>query len=212
MAKQSKSSPVTLKADLSKPPSRALWLVKWLLLVPHWIVLALLWVAYIIVGIVAFFAILFTARFPRKLFNFNAGVLRWTWRVGFYGYWILGTDEYPPFSLKTVEGYPADLEIEYPERLSRGLIFVKWLLAVPHYLCLTPLMGWGTWHYTSDTKAPVIGLIFILMVIIAFVLLFTKKYNKDIFKLNTGIVRWLFRVLAYIGLMTDQYPPFKLWE
>jgi hypothetical protein len=212
MAKQSKSSPVTLKADLSKPPSRALWLVKWLLLVPHWIVLALLWVAYIIVGIVAFFAILFTARFPRKLFNFNAGVLRWTWRVGFYGYWILGTDEYPPFSLKTVEGYPADLEIEYPERLSRGLIFVKWLLAVPHYLCLTPLMGWGTWHYTSDTKAPVIGLIFILIVIIAFVLLFTKKYNKDIFKLNTGIVRWLFRVLAYIGLMTDQYPPFKLWE
>jgi len=212
MAKQSKSSPVTLKADLSKPPSRALWLVKWLLLLPHLIVLALLWVAYIIVGILAFFAILFTTRFPRKLFNFNAGVLRWTWRVGFYGYWILATDEYPPFSLKTVEGYPADLEIEYPERLSRGLIFVKWLLAVPHYLCLTPLMGWGIWRYTSDAKVPVIGLIFILMVIIAFVLLFTKKYNEDIFKLNTGIVRWSFRVLAYIGLMTDQYPPFKLWE
>jgi hypothetical protein len=212
MAKQSKSSPVTLKADLSKPPSRALWLVKWLLLLPHLIVLALLWVAYIIVGILAFFAILFTTRFPRKLFNFNAGVLRWTWRVGFYGYWILATDEYPPFSLKTVEGYPADLEIEYPERLSRGLIFVKWLLAVPHYLCLTPLMGWGIWRYTSDAKVPVIGLIFILMVIIAFVLLFAKKYNEDIFKLNTGIVRWSFRVLAYIGLMTDQYPPFKLWE
>ncbi len=212
MAKQSKSSPVTLKADLSKPPSRALWLVKWLLLLPHLIVLALLWVAYIIVGILAFFAILFTTRFPRKLFNFNAGVLRWTWRVGFYGYWILGTDEYPPFSLKTVEGYPADLEIEYPERLSRDLIFVKWLLAVPHYLCLTPLMGWGIWRYTSDAKVPVIGLIFILMVIIAFVLLFAKKYNEDIFKLNTGIVRWSFRVLAYIGLMTDQYPPFKLWE
>ncbi len=212
MAKQSKSSPVTLNADLSKPPSRALWLVKWLLLFPHWIVLALLWAACTIVGIIAFFAILFTARFPRKLFNFNAGVLRWTWRVGFYGYWILGTDEYPPFSLKTVEGYPADLEIEYPERLSRGLIFVKWLLAVPHYLCLTPLMGWGIWRCTSDVKAPVIGLIFVLMAIIAFVLLFTKKYNEDIFELNTGIVRWSFRVLAYIGLMTDQYPPFKLLE
>mgnify|MGYP000598432664 CR=1 FL=1 len=102
--------------------------------------------------------------------------------------------------------------IEYPESLSRGLIFVKWLLAVPHYLCLAPLMGWGVWNYTSDTEAPVIGLIFILMVIIAFVLLFTKKYNEDIFKLNTGIVRWSFRVLAYIGLMTDQYPPFKLGE
>ncbi len=212
MAKQSKSSPVTLKADLSKPPSRALWLVKWLLLIPHWIVLAFLWVAYIIVGIIVFFAILFTAKFPRKLFNFKVGVLRWTWRVGFYGYWILGTDEYPPFSLKTVEDYPADLEVEYPERLSRGLIFVKWLLAVPHYLCLIPLMGWGTWNNASDSSVPVIGLICILIVIIAFVLLFTKKYNEDIFKLNTGIVRWSFRVLAYIGLMTDQYPPFKLWE
>ncbi|MFB0527391.1 MAG: DUF4389 domain-containing protein [bacterium] len=212
MEKQSKSSSVTLKADLSKPPSRALWLVKWLLLIPHWIALALLWVAYTIVCIIAFFAILFTARFPRKLFNFNVGVLRWTWRVGFYGYWILGTDEYPPFSLKTVEDYPADLEVEYPERFSRGLIFVKWLLAVPHYLCLTPLMGWGIRQYTDNSRAPVIGLIFILMVIIAFVLLFTKKYNENIFKLNTGIVRWLFRVLAYIGFMTDQYPPFKLWE
>lgn len=212
MAKQSKSSPVTLKADLSKPPSRALWLVKWLLLIPHWIVLVFLWVAYTIVGIIAFFAILFTSRFPRKLFDFNVGVLRWTWRIGFYGYWILGTDEYPPFSLKTVEDYPADLEVEYPERLSRGLIFVKWILAVPHYLCLTPLMGWGIWHYADNSRVPVMGLIFVLVLIIAFVLLFTKKYNEDIFKLNTGIVRWAFRVLAYIGLMTDQYPPFKLWE
>ena len=212
MAKKNKPYPVTLQADLSKPPSRALWLVKWFLLIPHWIVLALLWVAYAVVSIIAFFAILFTARFPRKLFDFNVGVLRWTWRVGFYGYWILGTDEYPPFSLKTVEDYPADLEVEYPERLSRGLIFVKWLLAFPHYLCLTPLMGWGTWHNAGDSSVPVIGLIVVLMLIIAFVLLFTKKYNEDIFKLNTGIVKWSFRVLAYIGLMTDQYPPFKLWE
>jgi hypothetical protein len=212
MAKKSKSSPVNLKADLSKPPSRALWLVKWLLLIPHWIVLAFLWVAYIVVGIIVFLAILFTGKFPRKLFNFKVGVLRWTWRVGFYGYWILGTDEYPPFSLKSLEDYPADLEVEYPEKLSRGLIFVKWFLAVPHYLCLSPLMGWGIWHYADDVGAPVIGFIFVLVLIIAFVLLFTKKYNEDIFKLNTGIVQWTFRVLAYIGLMTDQYPPFKLWE
>jgi hypothetical protein len=212
MAKQSKSSPVILKADLSKPPSRALWLVKWLLLVPHFIVLAFLWVARTIVGIIAFLAILFTTKYPRKLFNFNVGVLRWTWRVGFYGYWILGTDEYPPFTLKSVEDYPADLEVEYPERLSRGLIFVKWFLAIPHYLCLTPLMGWGIWNYAGKGKVPVIGLIFVLALIIAIVLLFTKKYNDDIFKLNTGIVRWSFRVMAYIGLMTDQYPPFRLWE
>ena len=210
MAKMNQSHSLTFKADLSKPPSRALWLVKWLLLIPHFIVLALLWVAYTVVAIIAFFAILFTAKYPRKLFDFNVGVLRWTWRVGFYGYWILGTDEYPPFSLKSTD-YPADLDVEYPEKLSRGFIFVKWLFAVPHYLVLAPLMGWGQWNQ-ADSGFPVIGLIWILAIIIAILLLFTKKYNKDIFKLNTGIIRWMFRVTVYVGLMTDQYPPFKLDE
>ncbi len=210
MAKTKQSHSITFKADLSKPPSRALWLVKWLLLIPHFIVLALLWVAYTVVAIIAFFAILFTAKYPRKLFDFNVGVLRWSWRVGFYGYWILGTDEYPPFSLKSTD-YPADLNVEYPEKLSRGLIFVKWLLAVPHYLVLAPLMGWGDWN-RADSGFTVIGLIWILAIIIAILLLFTKKYNKDIFKLNTGIIRWMFRVMVYVGLMTDQYPPFKLDE
>ena len=88
MAKTKQSHPLTLKADLSKPPSRALWLVKWLLLIPHFIILALLWIAYSVVAIIAFFAILFTTKYPRKLFDFNVGVLRWTWRVGFYGYWM----------------------------------------------------------------------------------------------------------------------------
>jgi len=210
MAKTKQSHSLTFKADLSKPPSRALWLVKWLLLIPHFIVLALLWVAYTVVAIIAFIAILFTARYPRKLFDFNVGVLRWTWRVGFYGYWILGTDEYPPFSLKSTD-YPADLDVEYPEKLSRGLIFVKWLLAVPHYLVLAPLMGLGQWNQ-AEPGFPVIGLILILAIIIAILLLFTKKYNKDIFKLNTGIIRWMFRVMVYVGFMTDQYPPFKLDE
>jgi hypothetical protein len=162
------------------------------------------------VTIIAFFAILFTAKYPRKLFDFNVGVLRWTWRAGFYGYWILGTDEYPPFSLKSTD-YPADLDVEYPEKLSRGFIFVKWLLAAPHYLVLVPLTGLGQWA-KADSGFPVIGLIWILAIIIAILLLFTKKYNKDIFKLNTGIVRWPFRVMVYVGLMTDQYPPFKLDE
>ena len=210
MAKAKQSHPLTFKADLSKPPSRALWLVKWLLLIPHYIVLALLWVAYTFVTIIAFFAILFTAKYPQKLFDFNVGVLRWTWRAGFYGYWILGTDEYPPFSLKSTD-YPADLDVEYPEKLSRGLIFVKWLLAAPHYLVLAPLTGLGQWA-KADAGFPVIGLIWVLAIIIAILLLFTKKYNKDIFKPNTGIARWSLRVMVYVGLMTDQYPPFKLDE
>jgi hypothetical protein len=210
MAKTTQSHPLTIKAALSKPPSRALWLVKWLLLIPHLIILALLWVAYSVVAIIAFFAILFTATYPRKLFDFNVGVMRWTWRVGFYGYWILGTDEYPPFSLKPME-YPADLDVEYPEKLSRGLIFVKWLLAAPHYLVLAPLTSIGHWGQ-AESGFPVIGLIWVLAIIIAILLLFTKKYNRDIFKLNTGIMRWWFRVVAYVGLMTDTYPPFTFEE
>jgi hypothetical protein len=212
MSANKTSYPVNIRAELSKPPSRALWLVKWLLLVPHFIVLAFLWAAYVVVAFIAFWAILFTARFPKKLFTFNVGVLRWTWRVGFYWPWILGTDVYPPFSLKPSEEFPADLEIDYPERLSRGLPFVKWLLAVPHYMVLSPLMGWGMWQASEGRNAPFIGLIFALAIIIAVVLLFTKKYNEDIFRINTGIVRWYLRVMAYIGLMTDKYPPFVLWE
>lgn len=212
MAVQKSTYPLDIKADLSKPPSRALWLVKWLLLIPHFIVLALLWIASVVVGFIAFWAILFTGKYPKKLFGFNVGVLRWTWRVNFYGYWILGTDQYPPFSLKPSEEFPADLEVEYPEKLSHGLPLVKWLLAAPHYLVLAPLMGWGVWHYADGKSAPFIGLIFALAIIIAILLLFTKKYNKDIFKLNTGIARWALRVMAYVGLMTDEYPPFRLWE
>ncbi len=79
---EGKASSVHLRGELSKPPSRALWLLKWLLAIPHVIVLAFLLVAMSFVTIIAFFAILFTGKYPRKLFDFVVGVLRWGWRVG----------------------------------------------------------------------------------------------------------------------------------
>jgi hypothetical protein len=113
--------PLQLTGELAPKLSRGLWLVKWLLAIPHFIVLFFLWVAFTVVGVIAFFAILFTGRYPRGLFDFNVGVLRWTWRVAFYSYSALGTDQYPPpVHTQDATDYPARLEVAYPESLSRG--------------------------------------------------------------------------------------------
>jgi hypothetical protein len=205
--------PVRVEGALDAQLSRWLWLVKWLLAIPHFVVLAFLWAAFVVLSIVALAAIVITGRYPRSLFEFNTGVLRWTWRVAFYSYAVLGTDRYPPFTLGRVPDYPASFEVEYPERLSRGLALVKWwLLAIPQYVILsflvgaTPRQGWpGAW-------AGGIGLIEILAVIAAIALLFTSRYPSGIFDLVMGLNRWVLRVAAYAGLMTDNYPPFRLQQ
>src|SRR3954452_9025567 len=166
--------PLQLTGELSPKLSRGLWLFKWLLAIPHFIALIVLWVAFVAVSIVAFFAILFTGRYPRALFDFNVGVLRWSWRVGFYSYSALGTDQYPPFTLKDVADYPAHLEVEYPVSLSRGLVLVKWwLLAIPQYLIVGVFTGgaWaaesgGNWWYASG------GLVSLLVCFAGIALLF----------------------------------------
>ena len=197
--------PVNIKAELSEPPSRALWLVKWLLAIPHYIILCFLIVAFVFVCIIAFFNILFTGKYPKSLFEFNTGVLRWGWRVGFYSYEALGTDKYPPFRLEPDPDYPADLEIAYPEKLSSGLVLVKWwLLAIPHYIIVGILVGgWFEWRLGLTTVLAIIGII---------VVLFKGQYPPEIFKLVVGMNRWSYRVAAYASLMTDEYPPFRLWD
>jgi hypothetical protein len=207
--------PVRVDAALDAPLSRWLWLVKWILLIPHYVVLAFLWLAFVPLSVAAFVAILVTGSYPRPIFEFNVGVLRWTWRVQYYAIGAFGTDRYPPFTLKEDPSYPAHLDIAYPERLSRGLVLVKWwLLAIPHYIVVGLFTGGGIWLASRAGSQGYPfggwGLIGILAVIAAVVLLFTGRYPEQIFDLVLGMNRWVLRVAAYAGLMTDQYPPFRL--
>ncbi|MFC2078422.1 DUF4389 domain-containing protein [Candidatus Bipolaricaulota bacterium] len=208
--------PVTVTGTLDDGLSPVLWLIKWFLAIPHYIVLAILWAVFCVLTILAWIAILFTGRYPRGIFDFNVGVMRWTWRVGFYAYSALGTDRYPPFTLKDVD-YPARFDVAYPERLSRGLALVKWwLLAIPHYIIVGFLTS-GMWAWTMDshivdnagTKIGG-GLIGVLTIIAAFILLFTGRYPRGMFDLLMGLNRWVLRVGTYASLMRDEYPPFRL--
>jgi hypothetical protein len=203
--------PARLDGRLDEPINRWLWLVKRALLIPHFLCLVGLWIAMSVLTIVAGFSILFTARYPRVIFDFNVGVIRWTWRVDFYGINAFGTDRYPPFSLKSDPDYPADFHVDYPERLSRGLVLVKWwLLAIPQYFVVAILAGGlgfsanGAWRIAGGG-----GLIALLALAAVVVLLATGRYPRDLFDVTMGLNRWCYRVLTYVALMRDEYPPFR---
>ena len=91
-------------------------------------------------------------------------------------------------------GYPLRYDVEYPEELPRWLIFVKWLLAIPHFIVLFFL-------YIAASVAWVIAW---------FAILFTKRFPRGLFDFIVGVVRWQYRVNAYTSLMRDEYPPFSL--
>ena len=185
--------PVVLEIDQPpEPMSRWLWIVKLILALPHLVMLGLLGVALVFVLLAAWVMILVTGRYPRSLFDFVVGVNRWSTRVSLY--LSLVTDRYPPFTTGEVADYPVRLHVEYPEQSSRLLALFRWILAIPHFVITGVL---------SD-------LLWVVVLIASVLLLFTGRFNLDLFRLICGINRWTTRVNIYAQLMTDRYPPFSL--
>ena len=183
--------PLRLDVEYPEQLNRWLVLVKWLLAIPHiLIVYALVNVASII-HLIAFFAILFTTKYPQSLFEFVVNIYRW--QANLYAYLGLMRDEYPPFSWEPGQ-YPVTFEIDYPQELNRWMPLVKWLLAFPHYIALFFL-----------------GIAALVVWLIAFfAILFTATYPRGMFDFIVGVLRWGKRVNAYVYFMRDEYPPFSL--
>ena len=136
-----------------------------LILLPHLFVLALLSFVVVFATIVAWLAILVTGRYPRSLWDFTLSTLRWSANVSVFGS-TLQRDDYPPFS--SVASYPVRFQLDYPARLSRLLIFLKWLLVIPHFIVLTFLY---------------MGLV-VALFLAWFAILFAGRYPRGLFHIR----------------------------
>ena len=187
-----------LQLDLDAPEEIARWrpLVQWLLAIPHFIVLFALGIVESIVWILSFFAILFTGNMPESFFGFIVMTHRYQWRVITYAYFM--RESYPPFEFPMSAADPgmdpAHLSVEPASKLNRGLIFVKWLLAFPHYIVLI-VLGIG---------------VYVVAIIGFFAVLITGRWPESLRNFIIGVSRWGNRVSLYVYLITDTYPPFSL--
>jgi hypothetical protein len=182
--------PVRLDVDYPPRLSRLLIFVKWLLFIPHYIVLYVLAIVVYVALFISWFAVIITGGYPEGLFSFLLGFQRWTARVA--AYLLLQTDRYPPFSLEDDPNYPVRLQIDYPPRIARWRPLVHWLLAIPAVIA-----------------AAVIGIVAFFAAVIAwFAILFTGRYPQSLFRTVTIALRWNARVNTYYYWMIDRYPPF----
>jgi hypothetical protein len=177
--------------EISYPSEMSRWLplIKWLLVVPHFFALCFVGIGAFFVAVYAFFAVLFTGRWPRGAFDYLVGTARWVYRV--VAYFHLMTDAYPPFSLADDPEYPVRLNVAYPEQIANWRPLVQWLLAIP-YLVIAGVLYWLTG---------------VLTIIAFFTVLFTKQIPRGVFELMVPGLRWHARGNAYAYFMTARYPP-----
>lgn len=182
-----------LRYDVEYPERLSRWLifVKWLLAIPHYLIVYALGAVSSVITIIAFFAILFTKRYPRGLFDFVVNINRWN--ANLLAYYGLLRDEYPPFSWEPGQ-YPVTYEMRYSEQMGRWMPLIKWLLALPHYIVLMFLFVAA----------------YVVWIISWFAILFTARFPRGLFDFLVGVLRWQYRVNAYTGLLCDEYPPFSL--
>jgi hypothetical protein len=184
--------PVTFDVEYPEAPNRWLILVRWLLAIPHYIVLYFVQLVALVFIVIAFFTILFAKTFPTGMFNFVVGYLRWYQNVWF-GY-LPFRDEYPPFSMREGAYAPVTVTIERPAEYNRWLVLVKLIFAIPHLIVLAALQ--------------VVGFFVFIYMLLA--VLFTGRYPRGAFDFLVGVGRWYLRVDAYILLLVDRYPPFSM--
>jgi hypothetical protein len=189
------AGPVQLALDA--PLTVARWRVigNLILAIPHFVILLVLSLVLNVVTIIAWFAILFTGNYPQGLFDFSAGILRYQWRV--LTFYFFMREPYPAFGVPTGPGDPGDdpakLFIARPERLSRGLIFIKWLLLIPVAVVLI-ILGIGA---------------YVALIIAFFAVLFTGKWPEGLRNYVIGVFRLGMRLNVYHYLMSDVYPGFS---
>ncbi len=183
--------PVHLEIDYPEGGNRWMILVRWLLAVPHLAIVNVLGSLANVITFIAFFAILFTRRYPEGLFKLAVGIQRWTQNTWVY---VLFHDRYPPFSFDGGQYPPVRYSVERREEYSRWMPLVKWLLAAPHYIILFFLFIGAAFVYLWTW----------------IVVLVTGRYPQGPFNFLVGVARWSARVTAYVGLMVDEYPPFSM--
>jgi hypothetical protein len=172
-------------------------LVQWLLAVPQLLIARALSTLRAVLTLISFFAVLFTEKIPRQLFDMIAMTYRYEWRAMSYALFL--HEHYPPFDFApTAEDDGVEphtmLSITYPERLGRWKPLYKWFLAIPHYFVLIAL--------AIGALCAVVGGFFAVV--------FTGEYPLGLRDFLVNVYRYGLRVEAYVGLLTDQYPPFKL--
>jgi hypothetical protein len=188
-------SPIQL--DLDAPLTVARWRVigNPIMAIPHIILLYVLGAVLNVITLIAWFAILFTGKYPAGLFDVAVGVMRYQWRVGTF--YLFMREPYPAFGLPSGPadpgGDPATFTVARPEKLSRGLIFIKWLLILPVVIVLF-VLGVGA---------------FVALVIAFFAVLFTGQWPEGLRKYVIGVARLGARMNVYHYLMTDVYPGFS---